>query len=544
MSTTLASEVQMLASAFNRISERDPRSRDFTLNSLRLALVEFLAALPVYRTYLGSGSPEHDDIEHITDAAFAASRRVRGLERSVFQFVLAVLSEDDAAASLGYPPADDSDRAERQTVTRRLQQFSASVFAKGVEDTAMYRYHPLLSESEVGCGPTTTTTAAADFHAHNRSRAAEMPFGFLATATHDTKLGEDTRARINVISEIPAVWTDHVRHWRHLLRAHRTSTRLGWIPDPHDEYRLYQALAGTWPFRLATGEPAGVELAPVSDDYVRRITEYMLKAAREAKRQTSWINQDPEYEAGLTQFVAGVLTGDSGARFRVRTAELFTRIARAGVVNSLAQVVLKLTSPGIADIYQGCELWDLTLVDPDNRRPVDFAHRDAMLDSLESIIASAAQGPILDDIARMLAEWPTGRIKIYVTTQLLRLRRTHPSLFMEGQYAPLQLQAAPGGSLIAFVRRHDTIGAVVVVPRLVEAMTRERGWPVGEGWRERQIEIPGLENGQILTNVLTGEHLYWRQQLSVMSLLGHCPVGIWTWGVQPAAQQLGDAPRL
>jgi len=367
-----------------------------------------------------------------------------------------------------------------------------------------------------------------------------MPFAFLATATHDTKLGEDTRARINVIAEIPAVWMDHVRQWRQVLRAHRRPTRLGWMPDPHDEYRLYQVLAGTWRFRLKPDGDDTSEMMPPCDEYIGRITEYMLKAAREAKRQTSWINQDAEYESGLTGFVRGALLGTSGARFQTHAAELFRRIARTGVVNSLAQLVLKLTSPGIADIYQGCELWDLTLVDPDNRRVVDVSHRSAMLDSLEPLIAAASQGSITDDIERMFVEWPTGRIKLYVTTQLLRLRRSHPSLFLEGRYVPLQPAEGTAGSLIAFVRERDDHGAVVIVPRLVEPMTRDRRWPIGDAWRDRHMEIPRVDNGDVLTNVLTGERLDLRDQprqqtatLSVASLLAHCPVGIWTWGVQP-----------
>jgi (1->4)-alpha-D-glucan 1-alpha-D-glucosylmutase len=496
MSSTMASEVAMLAGRLNRISEQHWRSRDFTLNNLRRAIVGLVSELRVYRTYLGDGPARAQDVAEIRTASAAARRDHRALEPSVFRFLEAVLLGEAAPGEYDdFPPSSAREVEDRRQFTARFQQFAASVFAKGVEDTAFYRYQPLLALNEVGGDPSSTGRSVREFHRVNGERALARSRTMLATSTHDTKLGEDVRARLSALSEMPDEWRRVLREWRRIARQGTRRSRDSQI-DENDAYRFFQALAGTWP---CDGDAAA------SPAYADRLVEFMRKSVREAKRNSSWINPDPGYETALEDLVrrtiARLLQAGQGA-----PPPFVHRLARVGAVNSLAQLTLKLTSPGIADMYQGTELWDLNLVDPDNRRPVDFDRRAAMLDELEPLIHRVKSGDsdAESSVRSLLDVWPDGRIKFVVTASALRLRREWSDVFLDGTYEPLSADSGEDPGVLAFHRANGGRHVVVAVPRFVAAWTDGR-WPTGEEvWGKRRIFLPGGTGKTCWRHAFTG----------------------------------------
>jgi (1->4)-alpha-D-glucan 1-alpha-D-glucosylmutase len=531
MSTTMASEVHMLAHRLNRISERHPRSRDFTLNSLRHALAEIVASLPVYRTYITSAGASADDIARIRRAAALAMGRNAALEPSVFRFIVAVILTVVAAdEDRDYPPADDLDAADRRRFTERFQQFTGSVFAKGVEDTAFYRYQPLLSLNEVGGDPATPARTPASFHASNQWRAAKTPRGLLTTATHDTKLGEDARARINVLSELAEEWGRLLTIWRRTAKAAKGNRSDSALPivDANDAYRFYQALIGTYPAGgLAPGDVAS---------YTERLVSFMRKSIREAKIHSSWLNVNDAYESAVSSMVTEAVARLASAPPTDAGAMFVARVSRVGVVNSLAQLVLKLGSPGVVDIYQGTELWDLNLVDPDNRRPVNFDERERLLASLEPTLCAVASATPSGEIVReVLEDWRTGAIKMFVTAAGLRLRRDDPDLFLGGAYEPVEVAGERADRIVAYMRRRDDRAVLVVAPRLVSELMDERSWPVGEVvWADTVAMVPEACAHRRVLNRLTGETLASARReggatLTLGTLLRDCPVGVFSF---------------
>jgi (1->4)-alpha-D-glucan 1-alpha-D-glucosylmutase len=364
----------------------------------------------------------------------------------------------------------------------KFQQVTAAVMAKGVEDTAFYRYHRLVSLNEVGGNPTHFGTTAEEFHRANDERLSCWPDSMLSSSTHDSKRSEDVRARINVLSEIPLVWLLHLRRWRdwnrskkHLIDGHPAPTR-------NDEYVLYQTLIGTWPFR---------EL----DDngwkaYTERIQQYMLKAAREAKEHTSWANTNSEYESALVDFTRALLYRSAPNRFIADFETFAHRIARVGVFNSLSQTLLKLTSPGVPDIYQGNELLELTLVDPDNRRSVDYNHRSELFETLRH---GTVPGPdLLARVRDLLSTCSGSAAKLYLTSKTLTFRQQQPGVFRRGSYVPLRSQGEKSEHVIAFARQHEGRTIVIAVPRLCARLMGERYESVCEEeiWSNSTIELP------------------------------------------------------
>ncbi len=512
MQSTLASELNMLAHALNIVSEADPRSRDFTLNSLHDMLLEVVACFPVYRTYVDESSREED--AQVLRAALARARgRNPGIDGSIFEFIEQVM--------LG-PGVDDEsvvERERRRTFTMRFQQYAGPVHAKGLEDTAFYRHHVMLSLNEVGGSPERFAMGPAEFHAHSRQRRERWPHAMLCTATHDTKRGEDARARLNVVSEIPAEWQRAVSRWARLNAANRTRVGDEWAPDRGDEYLFYQALLGAWP----VVEPDLPKLA-------ERLGTYMAKAIREAKLHTSWINENREYEQAVGRFVNQTLTGPRSSAFLESFEPFARRVARIGAVNSLAQVVIKIASPGVPDFYQGTELWDLNLVDPDNRRPVDFALREALLETLAPALEGCetpAQGSAR---ARGLLEhWEDGRIKLWVTASGLRLRRDRRALFLDGDYVPLEAHGERAGHVLAFARVFGTEVVLVVAPRLT-AHVADGAWPVGPAvWGDTRLRLPGDLVVRAFEDALTGSVLHPAHadgSLALAEILRECPVAL------------------
>jgi (1->4)-alpha-D-glucan 1-alpha-D-glucosylmutase len=417
-----------------------------------------------------------------------------------------------------------------------FQQYTAPVQAKGLEDTAFYRDHTVISLNEVGGDPSRFGRSPAEFHEANAARRAEWPDGMLATATHDTKLGEDTRLRIHTLTELANDWRVAVTRWQRLTASARRALDDGWAPEGADVYRFYQALIGIWPSGRHTDENVMAEVAA-------RLRAYMLKALREAKTRTSWMHENPAYEAAVEAYVTRALTGRNARRFLDAVAPLAERAAGLGALYSLSQVVLKLTSPGVADAYQGTELWALTLVDPDNRGPVDFERRDeairelaAALDGLEHPGARAGVTALQSGARDLARTWRDGRIKLYVTAAGLRLRRAHRELFRRGDYLPLEVEPSAPARAVAFARRLGDTALIAVVPRLVAAISPrlDPGPAAACTWGDSRVLIPDMLLHGDSVNVLTGERVRpehrgeGRSSIALSSLFENFPVA-WLW---------------
>ena len=503
MDTSMASELNVLADMLNRISESNRKSRDFTLNSLRDVIVEVVACFPAYRTYITTAGWAPEDRTVITQAVIRARRRNPAMDPTIFDFFReVVLPRDPSEPSQpehdrrgGYPPADAREATERLHFAMKFQQYTGPLQAKGLEDTAFYRYNLLLSLNEVGGDPSRFGASSREFHELNQRRRQEWPYEMLATATHDTKLGEDVRARINVLSEMPEEWGREVSRWMRLNRSKRVIVDGEPAPDRNDEYHFYQALIGVW--------PAGASADNAPADLIERLQGYMTKSVKEAKLRSSWINPNEAYESAVSTFVERVLSGSS---FIPAFLPFQQRVARAGFINSLAQVVLKVGSPGVPDFYEGTELWDLSLVDPDNRRPVDFERRRAALDEalraldLPSDTRTAA-------ITNLIDRWTDGTIKLFVTTTSLHARRRLEDLFLEGDYLPLDVETAVSAEAIAFARVLGSRALIVLAPHLSADLTTGDQLPLGDRWATSRVLLPPELGARSYRDVFTGSTL-------------------------------------
>jgi (1->4)-alpha-D-glucan 1-alpha-D-glucosylmutase len=454
MSSSMASEVNMLAHRLNRISEMNRRTRDFTLNELTRALVEFVSLFPVYRTYVSRRREVDERDRSLVEQTFVRARRRSPLvDPSIYEFLRDVVLQRHPEG-LG-----EHEKQEWLEFTLKLQQVTGPVSAKAVEDTAFYTYARLVSLNEVGGDPRRFGAQPAEVHAMLAERGERFPGSLSATSTHDTKRGEDVRVRIDALTEAPGEWRSAVVRWARMNAPLRGGEEGRPAPDRRDELFLYQTLVGAFPDEgLAPGSAAHRE-------FVERIQRYAEKALREAKVHTSWTNPDEEYEAAVRRFAGAIL---SSPGFLADLASLAGRTARAGRLSSLAQVALKCAAPGVTDVYQGCELWDLSLVDPDNRRPVDFELRAR---SLEGIDAELGKDPAARAaLARALATpegLVTGRAKLLLLRVALHLRRAERALFARGDYRPLEADGPLARHVFAFARAVPGRALVCAVPRLV-----------------------------------------------------------------------------
>ena len=462
MRTALSSELNVLSAGLLRIARADRHTRDFTLSALRQALMEVVACFPVYRTYVQDQAAPAD-ARTIHWAVGRARRRARAADASVFDFLHAVLGARPGAHA---PPGM---AARMLAFTRKFQQFTAPVTAKGVEDTAFYRYVPLLSLNEVGGGPGSFGTSIEAFHRANAARRRDWPHTMLATSTHDTKRSEDVRVRIDVLSEMPGVWRLALRRWARINRSRKREVDGREAPTRKDEYLLYQTLLGSFP----DGEVGEAMLA----SYRPRVIEYLRKAVREAKTESSWINVNQPYEDALAAFVDALLGRREGNLFLEDFLALQRRVARGGWLNSLAQTAIKFTVPGVPDIYRGTETLDLSLVDPDNRRPVDYARLQAMLER------RGRDGPPPEGVCR----------KLFAVQRLLALRRQREALLREGDYLALRAEGRHAQHVCAFARRLGEDWLVMAVPRLAVALLDDDGaWPSAQAWGDTCIVLDGL----------------------------------------------------
>lgn len=475
MSSSMASEVNMLAHRLNRVSEMNRRTRDFTLNELTRALVEFVALFPVYRTYITRrGEVDERDRSLVEQTISRARRRSPMLDPSIYDFLRDVLLQR-------YPEGlTDAEKAEWLEFTLKLQQVTGPVTAKATEDTAYYTYARLASLNEVGGDPRRFGTPPAEVHALLAERGERFPGSLSATSTHDTKRSEDVRVRIDALSELGGEWRSAVVRWGRLNARHRGGDEEHPAPDRRDELLLYQTLVGAFPDEgLAPGGPGHAE-------FVGRIQRYMEKALREAKVHTSWTNPNEEYEAGVRAFVAAIL---SSPEFLPELEGVARRALRAGRISSLAQVALKCAAPGVPDVYQGCELWDLSLVDPDNRRAVDFALRAR---ALEALRAELARGPAAAAALARAVSSPqglaSGLAKLLLLRVALHLRRADPALFRAEDYRALEADGPLAAHVFAFARAVPGRALVCAVPRLVLAHLEAGGGTVR--W-EGALLLPG-----------------------------------------------------
>jgi (1->4)-alpha-D-glucan 1-alpha-D-glucosylmutase len=518
-SSSLASELSVLAHALNQLSEKDRRSRDFTLISLNAALREIVACFPVYRTYLGQVGALDEDATAIETAIAQARRRNPAMEGSVFDFLRGVL------LSHNQDPTSAQIPSEQRAFALKLQQYTGPLQAKGLEDTAFYRYNVLLSLNEVGGDPQRFGISVRAFHSANQDRAQNWPLGLLATSTHDSKRGEDARCRLDVLSEIPNEWGRQVARWSHLNAAARGNVEGEPAPDRGDEYLFYQALLGTWPPGQATAQA----------DLVKRMQTYMLKALREAKQHTSWVNHHEAYERASMRFVELVLDRKTGKSFLASFAPFSAHVAFYGMLNSLSQLVLKLTCPGVSDFYQGCETWNLSLADPDNRQPVDFQSLSRSLarmePHLEGRTISARRRAF---VAGLLSSWQDGRIKQFLSALGMRLRRQHHRVFLEGEYLPLAVVGNRADHVVALARRLDQVLVIAVAPRLCTALGgANRQPPLGAHvWRDTRVCLPKGTRPGHLRDVFGGATVKMatdddhQQSLSLAEVFAHLPVAL------------------
>jgi (1->4)-alpha-D-glucan 1-alpha-D-glucosylmutase len=412
----------------------------------------------------GTVSPTEADRRDIDWAIAQARRNETDLDPSVFDFLHRLLTTDLVAE-----PRSGFSRHSVVRFAMRVQQYSGPVMAKGLEDTAFYRYNRFVALNEVGGHPDHFGVPLPAFHKANAQRAARWPHAMLGTSTHDTKRGEDTRARLAVLSEIPEEWERQVQTWSRLLRARRGDVEGTAPPDRNDEYLFYQLLLGAWPAEL-TG--TGMPDAKLLRGFAERMEGAMLKSMREAKRHTTWAAPNTAYEEGMLGFVREALDPARSTAFFDAFLPFQERIARLGFRNSLVQAAFKLTLPGMPDIYQGTELWDLSLVDPDNRRPVDYGLRTGLLEEVSAALARDRAGIT----TMMLREWHDGRLKLALTTTLLAHRREYPTLYAEGGYEPVAASGPKADHLCAFARSHGEDALLVVASRFPARLKAEPGW--------------------------------------------------------------------
>ncbi|HVN45341.1 MAG TPA: malto-oligosyltrehalose synthase [Steroidobacteraceae bacterium] len=485
---SLASELNVATNQLARIARSDRSTRDFTFNNLRQALAEVIACFPVYRTYVAD-TVSDSDRRYVEWAIAAARRRRAASEAPVFDFVRAALL-------LQLPASTEAQQRAHRAFVMKFQQITAPITAKGIEDTALYRYNRLLALNEVGGEPGNYGGGGVRaFHADAEYRVRHWPHEMLATSTHDTKRSEDVRARLAVLSEMTTPWRDAVRRWMRINRRRKREVDGAPAPSSNDEYHLYQTLLGSWPLPEADADGLAA--------YRARIEAYMIKAVREAKMNTSWTDVGTAYEDALLQFVRSVLEPRDNNLFLADFLGFWRPVARFGLLNSLSQTLCKLTAPGVPDIYQGNEVWDFSLVDPDNRRPVDYQRRGVLLAELARAAAAAP-------LEEMLERLEDGRCKLLLIWRALQLRRAQPRLFAAGDYRRLRVHGSRAHHVCAFARRCERRQLVVIAPRLYRRLLDDPArMPLGEEvWDNTFIELPNHSGSRRpLHNVLDGSEL-------------------------------------
>jgi len=488
LETLLTSEFIVLTRLLARIANGHYSTRDYSEDSLRQALELYVLHFPVYRTYLTTAAPSEADRKLIDHAIAGARAEWFASDGSIFDFLRDALTMDlikrDRSTSHSVP------RVSRFAL--KVQQFTGPMMAKSLEDTGFYRFHRLLALNEVGGDPAAHALAVADFHKLIRDRARHWPHGMTATATHDTKRGEDARTRLAALTELPSDWTSSVARWKTFNAPHVVMEGNIRAPSAAFEYMLYQTLVGIWP-------TSGADEA-----LTERLQAYALKAAREGKEETSWLNPNEAYEKGVSLFIERILDRERSSEFLQSLETVAKRLALLGALNSLTQLTLKATIPGVPDFYQGTEFWDLSMVDPDNRRPVDFAARETALREREN-----------PDWVHLVEHWPDGHVKLAWTRHLLKMRNELAPVFTDGSYEPLDVTGRHADHIIAFARRRGRDAAIVVVGRAFAPFTDSgRVWPHADAF-DAIVHVPGYKTEEVQDG-----------SLPVSSIFTHLPAAV------------------
>jgi (1->4)-alpha-D-glucan 1-alpha-D-glucosylmutase len=484
MSTLLSAEMRYLGRQLGVLAQSDRYARDLSRMELADALIETTACLSVYRTYIRSMEVRDENKRQINHAVDAAVIRNPRLDSATFDFVRDVLLLGDA----GHLFAEQ--REARLSFVMRWQQFTGPIVAKGLEDTVLYVYCPLLSLNEVGGNPSPSAVGAPEFNQLASERKRRWPYGLNSTSTHDTKRGEDVRARINILSELPHEWQIHLKRWVRWNKKRKVVVQSQEAPDRNEEILLYQTLIGSWPL-----DNQDVPL------FRERLEAYMIKAIREAMVHTRWTLPNAAHERAVVRFLKAILQPSSDNLFLNDFLKFQRKVAAYGMLNGLAQVLIKMITPGVPDVYQGCDLWDLRLVDPDNRGPVDFERRTALLDEIEK----RSKQDLLRFGRELLQNWHDGRIKLFLIWRILNLRREYPRVFLEGQFIPISAGGGRGKNLIAYARRKRDIWIMTVVPRwLARSKAPLPPANLQRFWRGSRLMVP-VNAPQSWLNILTGE---------------------------------------
>jgi (1->4)-alpha-D-glucan 1-alpha-D-glucosylmutase len=490
---SFSSELRRLTELLKKLGEKTRRARDFTFQALQDGLGELIAVFPVYRTYIESPVVSDADQAHLLAATERAIGRNPGMLPDLFYFIRDMLLQQDDDSF------DDGDRNDRLRFAGRFQQLTSPATAKGVEDTAFYVFQRLISLNEVGGDPSRFGIDADELHQYLLLRQRHWPHALSALSTHDTKRSEDARARLNVLSEIPGDWEAHVNRWIALNARHRRTVNHVTAPAPDEEYLLYQTLAGIWPFDGAADDLAGLEA---------RVQQFMQKAMREAKLRTNWTQPDEAWEGAMKSFIADLFDPGRSEDFLRDMGVLVRKISPAGLVNSLAQTLIRIAAPGVPDTYQGTELWDFSLVDPDNRRPVDYQLRRRWLEEFNTI-DTLSPAHRAAEVRKLLERMEDGRIKLWTIRQALHCRMRHPWLFSVGQYVPVAATGLQSDRVFAFARFHETHCALCIAPiRTAHIISADKHLPVGSAiWGDAQLELPERFGNVSLENALTGERI-------------------------------------
>lgn len=492
MQATMSGEISTLGHYLNTISEKERHTRDFTLNSLTKAIIEMIAYFPIYRTYINTWSVSDRDRQYIEPAISKARRKNPAISSSVFDFLRDVLL-------LRFPEGlGDEQKKKWLDFVMKFQQLTGPVMAKGLEDTAFYVYNRLVSLNEVGGSPDRFGTPLDAFHGQNIERSKYCPHALISTSTHDTKRSEDVRARINVLSEIPGKWKECLTRWSRLNKRKKVAIEGRAVPERNEEYLLYQTLIGAW--------PAGSMTEDEYEVFKKRIRDYMMKAIREAKVNSSWISPHASYEEAVRSFIDSIMADVPGNKFLKELKPFQEMISSYGMFNSLSQTLLEIASPGVPDFYQGTELWDFSLVDPDNRRPVDYNRRMGQLDELKRSETEIGQREL---VRKLISQRGNGKIKLYLIYKALNYRRNNRKLFESGEYLPLEAGGEKSYHVCAFTRRTEDSALIVIVPRyFTKLIQKPEELPVGKDiWNDSFIIIPFENPGTHYHNLFTGERM-------------------------------------
>lgn len=521
LSSLLASELNVLAHKLDQIAESNWYYRDFTLGSLRNALKQVVKFFPVYRTYINDGPLEKESRNYIDWAISAAKKAGSPINARVYDFIHDIITADifqNENSQAGTTGIKDSFVQSIKEFTLKLQQFTGPVMAKSVEDTAFYRYNRFVCLNEVGGEPDKFGSTVSAFHLQNQQRQINRPYEMLSTSTHDTKRSEDIRARLAVISEIPEIWRNAVMSWKKTNEQHKIVLEEESRPNPNDEYFLYQNLIGVLPADWQESENTSDKLGPLSE----RLKDYAIKAIRESKNYTSWVDQNENYELSVIAFVEKILNPVLNKSFINELSSFHKLINDFGLLNSLVQAVLKLTSPGIPDIYQGCEIWNFCLVDPDNRRSIDYIKSNSVLSQIEKNFQNIE---IVDIEKRkyflnnLLAERTSGAVKLFITKACLELRAKYPDLFTKGTYTAMEIDGPAKEHVVAFARKWDDKICYVIAPiKMAKFVQTNKNVPLADVsifgemvdeklWNNTKILLPDGFGAENYTHVFSGRRI-------------------------------------